>query len=69
MPEWVHVWFWLRFTRRVTITFPQQERPPGDPKMMTLRQYEDFRIEWRAAGAPQANPLLFADPLLEPVPF
>lgn len=68
MPEWVHVWFWLRAARGVATKLPQQERPPGDPEAMSMEAYELFRSEWVAAGAPRVRPDAMAA-LYEPVPF
>jgi hypothetical protein len=51
MPEWVHVWFWLRFLRepQMMTPLPQQE---DDPDKMSDGEYEQLRNEWRRVGAP-----------------
>lgn len=73
MPEWVHVWFWLRSALKVMTTLPQQERPPGNPEAMPMAAYEHFRNDWLAAGAPRADAAnvlaTTADALRERVPF
>ena len=68
MPEWVHVWYWLRSLRHPPMaeTLPQQERPPGNPEAMSMDEYELLRQEWVAAGAPK---LTQPDALYEAVPF
>ena len=72
MPEWVHVWFWLRFIRGVVSPLPQQEH--DDPMAMSVDEYERFRNEWELAGAPKATPrhliaAMSGDRLNEEVPF
>jgi hypothetical protein len=51
MPEWVSVWFWLRFLRdpAVPTPIPQQGINPAS---MSMESYELFAEQWRQAGAP-----------------
>jgi len=54
MPDWVHVWFWLRFLRfeQVMTSLPQQG---VNPTAMSMDQYLVFEDEWESAGAPQTT--------------
>jgi len=53
-PEWVNVWFWLRFLRNPRILTPllQQELHSG---AMAMDEYEHHRQEWISAGAPATS--------------
>ena len=53
MPNWAHVWFWLRFIRGVMRPLPQQGI---NPEAMSMDSYELYETEWREAGAPVASP-------------
>jgi hypothetical protein len=48
MPEWVHVWVWLRFARSVLDPLPQQNLPNA----ISDEGYEHHRKAWLRAGAP-----------------
>lgn len=50
-PEWVHVWWWLRHTKNVWRSLPQQY-PHAQDNPLSQAEYEAYRDEWRAAGAP-----------------
>ena len=54
MPDWVHVWFWLRFLRdpQVMTPLPQQE---WHPEAMSQGVYEKYENEWVQTGAPQTT--------------
>jgi hypothetical protein len=57
-PEWVSVWFWMRFKQGNHKMLPQQ-----DPDLMlsdmglvlTKDEYEDVRQQWIADGSPVAS--------------
>lgn len=55
MPQWAHVWFWLRFMRadQVKTPIPQQGI---NPEAMSMDSYELYEVEWIEAGAPSASP-------------
>jgi hypothetical protein len=54
MPEWVHVWFWLRFLRgdQDLTPLPQQGI---NPESMSMERYGLLEREWVAAGAPSTS--------------
>ena len=54
MPDWVHIWFWLRFIRgeQVLTALPQQGI---NPDAMSMSDYDSFVNEWVEAGAPQTT--------------
>ena len=53
-PEWVFVWWWLRFKRdpQVMDALPQQERWATP---MGRSDYDRYRGEWLEAGAPKVS--------------
>jgi hypothetical protein len=55
MPEWAHVWYWLRFLRepRSFVTLPQQNAHPA----VTEAEYDRLRSEWKRAGSPTVSPV------------
>lgn len=58
VPEWAHVWFWMRFLRD-----PQDMRslPQQDwfvEEAMGQSEYEQMHAEWKSAGAPRTSPRL-----------
>lgn len=54
MPDWVHVWFWLRFLRgeRILTPLPQQGI---NPAAMSMDEYEELAVEWSESGAPRTT--------------
>lgn len=48
MPEWVHVWAFMRVTLKDFRRLPQQ-----DLGEMTNSEYEQVRERWLAAGSPK----------------
>ena len=70
MPEWVHVWGWLRFNRELVVAMPQQKIEDS----ITVDEYELFREEWLGIGAPRMTPrglvaAMSGERLKDPVPF
>lgn len=55
MPEWVHVWWWLRTMRDPIVQepLPQQRGHVDDALVMTSERYDELRGEWIEAGAPR----------------
>lgn len=53
MPEWVHVWAWLRFGRSILTPMPQQGI---NPKAMSMDEFETYRGEWMEEGSPRVTP-------------
>ena len=68
IPEWVHVWWWIRRFRepRDTRPLPQQVEVADPLRTMTTGQYDDLKGEWSLAGAPRINSEELARLLLGP---
>jgi len=71
IPEWVHVWAWLRFVRdpKVMDGLPQQEVAEA----MSMARFFDYLSEWKRHGSPrithQQIQALGVNPLYEAPPF
>lgn len=54
-PEWVFVWWWLRFLRdpQVMDALPQQDFYAPRPVPMSPEVYEQHRADWVEAGSPK----------------
>lgn len=55
MPDWVSVWFWLRFQRdpRIEAHLPQQSQYVDET--MSMERYERYLEEWRRSDAPRPS--------------
>jgi hypothetical protein len=54
MPQWVQVWFWLRFLREPRDLAPLPHQGIN-PEAMTMERYEKFEAEWMNSGAPKVS--------------
>lgn len=62
LPEWTHVWFWMRFKLKDFTMLPQQDPSgtvSGAVKVMSRTEYEKKRNEWVDAGSPTLDIDLF----------
>lgn len=73
MPDWVHVWWWLRFLRdpQVMTPLPQQGI---NPEAMSMDSFDLYEVEWREVDAPRASTdkilvAMGADPYDDDIPF
>ena len=71
MPDWVPVWFWLRFVRGDMQPLPQQGI---NPEAMSMAQYDELQAEWWRSGSPsptaeQIVMAVSANPLIDGIPF
>jgi hypothetical protein len=56
MPEWAHVWFWLRFLRDPTVPTPLPQQGINSEAMsMSMASYELYAAQWRDAGSPRTS--------------
>jgi hypothetical protein len=65
VPEWVSVWYWIRIEKDDFRRLPQQDpvvhfrevdrERLGVGEPLTKEEYEDFRQQWIAAGAPRVR--------------
>lgn len=57
--EWTHVWSWLRFTEGDFRAMPQQDYmgivSGTSLEEMSMKEYEEVRRKWLAAGAPKVK--------------
>ena len=53
VPEWVHVWWWMRHTLNDYRWLPQQEDTDGSAETLTAAEFEELAAGWRAAGSPR----------------
>ena len=73
MPDWVHVWFWLRFLRGESLLTPLPQQGIN-PEAMSMAEYDELEREWTKAGAPmttqsQVVAVLTGGPLTDDIPF
>jgi hypothetical protein len=57
--DWIHVWNWLRFTNNDFRALPQQDYlgivSGSSLEEMTMKEYEEVRRQWLAAGSPKVT--------------
>lgn len=73
MPDWVPVWFWLRFLRAEPVSTPLPQQGIN-PEAMSMDEYVQLEQEWARSGSPTATAkqivrAITADPLSEEIPF
>lgn len=56
VPEWAHVWWWMRRAKGDDRMLPQQDEHGFAPSV-SLAEYESLLAEWREAGSPTINDL------------
>lgn len=54
MPEWVQVWWWLRFMRSPQVVTPLPYQGIN-PDAMSMDEYDGFYDEWTDAGSPRTS--------------